>query len=298
MKWIFFLVFGHVNAVDLMTIVRRRILGLSDGKPRKDPEGMLVIGAGFGRTGTESLCAALTKLGYFTYHGTKAVRYGHLPSWNSFFQHGSENILNTIAFEGFNASTDFPASLAFETFMHRDPTSKIVLSVHPRGSHGWAASFSSTIVPLGRVLKRPPFCYLRPFKEYSLLANHVRQMIGLEIDTNGDPELPSLVDAYERWVAHVTTVVPQQRLLVHAATDGYAPLCAFLDRPLPSEAYPKVNDSEDLKRQILVLEGVADWWPLIFACSIFMSLAACGLCFCKFKEIRHAATLPRGLKMD
>ena len=97
--------------VDVFSIVARRVMGLNDGlhaTAASAGEAMLVVGAGFGRTGTESLCAALTAMGFKTYHGSKAVRHAHLPLWNAFFgaQLSSEapdlRVFDALEKEGFN----------------------------------------------------------------------------------------------------------------------------------------------------------------------------------------------------
>ena len=135
------------SAVELMAIIRRRLLGLTDGGGVGEEQPMRVIGAGFGRTGTESLCAALTRIGFKTYHGTKAVRHGHLPQWNAWYDRGDPRIFGSLRAEGFNATTDFPASLAYTEFLRLHPAAKVVLSLHPGGAEGWARSFLKVRIP-------------------------------------------------------------------------------------------------------------------------------------------------------
>jgi hypothetical protein len=131
------------HAVELMKIVSKSLLSLYDGGIELEiKENMMVIGAGFGRTGTESLCEAFSLLGYKTYHGTKAMLHGHLPLWNEWYsEKHNDEIFSVLQKEGFNATTDFPASLSYATFMSMNPEAKVVLSLHPRGSEGWANSF-------------------------------------------------------------------------------------------------------------------------------------------------------------
>lgn len=262
---------GSSHAVEVMTMVRRRLLGLKDGGGGIESEKMQVIGAGFGRTGTESLCSALTTLGYKTYHGTKAIRYGHLPGWNSFFATGDDNVLEELEKEGFNATTDFPASPAYKTFVERNPNSKVVLSIHPRGGKGWAKSFLATLLPLGQIVQQPPFRYLKPFKEFTKMCAKVRETVGIELDSDGGISEEKLEIAYEAWLKAVKNAVPPGRLLVHSAVDGWGPLCAFLGLErgggaCPTEdgdPYPRVNDTEDLFRQINVLGSIAFAWPFV-----------------------------------
>ena len=97
------------------------------------------------------------------------------------------------------------------------------------------------MTPLGEILARPPFVFLRPFKEYLKVAATVKDIVGIEADATGRPTAASLVKSYEAWVTAVTTTVPPDQLLVHTATDGYGPLCAFLGAQPPpgDEPYPR-----------------------------------------------------------
>ena len=62
---------------------------------------------------------------------------------------------------------------------------------------------------------------------------------------------PSLCDhdgiiaAFEAHEAAVKASSPAERLLVHSAKEGWAPLCAFLDVPVPDEPYPRTNTKEE-----------------------------------------------------
>ena len=49
---------------------------------------------------------------------------------------------------------------------------------------------------------------------------------------------------YNDWVEHVKKTVPSKRLLVFESKQGWAPLCSFLDLPIPNELFPHVNDAE------------------------------------------------------
>ncbi|MGB7289597.1 MAG: sulfotransferase family protein, partial [Candidatus Macondimonas sp.] len=55
---------------------------------------------------------------------------------------------------------------------------------------------------------------------------------------------------YRRHVAEVQAAVPAERLLVFNVTQGWAPLCVFLDRPVPDQPYPRVNDKEAMQKEI------------------------------------------------
>lgn len=106
----FSLVTPPTLAVNVLSIVARRVLGLNDdsySQASVSGEAMLVVGAGFGRTGTESLCAALSQLGFKTYHGSKALRHAHLPLWNNYFasltsESPDSSVFDALENEGFN----------------------------------------------------------------------------------------------------------------------------------------------------------------------------------------------------
>ena len=45
--------------------------------------------------------------------------------------------------------------------------------------------------------------------------------------------------------AAVKAAFPKERLLVHSAKDGWAPLCAHLGVPVPETPYPRTNNREE-----------------------------------------------------
>ena len=44
--------------------------------------------------------------------------------------------------------------------------------------------------------------------------------------------------------------VPAERLLEFDPVQGWEPLCAFLDCPVPDEEYPRLNTSEDFRKLV------------------------------------------------
>jgi len=82
-----------------------------------------------------------------------------------------------------------------------------------------------------RVLPGPPLILVCP-------RNSIRRLEG-KTDKAG---LIETFHAHERRVKHT---VPAERLLVFQASDGWAPLCAFLGKPVPAEPYPRSNSREE-----------------------------------------------------
>ena len=123
-----------------------------------------VIGAGFGRTGTTSLKAALEQLGFSKcHHMTDVMKSGAQVRFWLALANGSGAVWDEV-FEGFRASCDWPSCNYWEELHHHYPDAKIVLTV--RDEQRWYESVSQTIYPATFVLPDwlawlvPPFARL------------------------------------------------------------------------------------------------------------------------------------------
>lgn len=61
----------------------------------------------------------------------------------------------------------------------------------------------------------------------------------------GTPLSPDLIEVHNEMVKRV---VPPERLLVMDLKEGWQPLCKFLDKPVPREPFPRLNDSEEAEK--------------------------------------------------
>ncbi len=204
-----------------------------------------VIGAGFGRTGTASLKAALETLGYDKTHhmfevmGSKTqmkvwhgIAMGEEPDWDAIYQ-------------GFPAAVDFPTASYWRELADYYPEAKVILTV--RSADSWWKSASSTIIPIG---KAPPLWARRlipPIRQNVEMADGTvwnRMFDGRQFEESHAKQ------AFEKHNAEVQTELPRERLLVFEVKQGWEPLCAFLGKPVPDEPFPHVNDSEEFKKTI------------------------------------------------
>ena len=64
-----------------------------------------------------------------------------------------------------------------------------------------------------------------------------------------------LVAQYDKHVAQVKASVPPSKLLVFNVKEGWAPLCAFLGKPIPDAPYPCVNDTASFRRHIHLVQA-------------------------------------------
>ena len=54
-----------------------------------------------------------------------------------------------------------------------------------------------------------------------------------------------VISVFEAHNQDVIDSVPADKLLVFEASQGWEPLCAFLDVPVSDQPYPKTNTTED-----------------------------------------------------
>jgi len=74
----------------------------------------------------------------------------------------------------------------------------------------------------------------------------VGQLIVMERTFGGRIAEPAHAKAvYRRHVEAVTAGLPADRLLAFNVAEGWGPLCRFLDRPIPSEPFPRANSREE-----------------------------------------------------
>jgi hypothetical protein len=211
--------------------------------------GLRIIGAGYGRTGTASLKLALEQLGVGPCHHMSEV----LPNpervalWTRIGAGGADQdpSLWDQAFEGYNATVDWPACTHWRLLMKHYPDAKIILTRRDAGK--WFTSVNETI--------------LNPAVNAQLAASPMGPMLETNINRLFDGRLDDrehMMACFEQHCAEVIAGVPSDRLLVFEARDGWAPLCEFLGVDAPDSAYPHVNSMEDTKRFMQSLGQQAD----------------------------------------
>ena len=213
-------------------------------------DGLAVIGAGCGRTGTMSLKAALEILGMPCYHGFVVIERGHAAKWHQVLEEKDGQPNFDEIFAGFRATLDFPSAAAYQELMAHYPNAKVILTV--RDPTKWANSVMRTVwlpISLERSLVLAPW-----FRNFRRMGRAYRSRFFRDADggiASGAIDNPAmLARTFDEWNADVKANVPADRLLVFEATDGWAPLCEFLGVPVPDVPYPHVNDTEDLKQII------------------------------------------------
>lgn len=196
---------------------------------------MQIIGAGLGRTGTYSLKMALTQLGFGPCYHMEAVlmdRSRHVPLWNEAL--GGEPDW-TAVYDGYASAVDWPTAAFYRELNKAYPQAKFILTT--RSPESWAQSYGATIHKLlqGRD-QAPP-----DMRDWLMMAEAVIAANGFPPDATHD----DLVDGFATHIDAVKSEIPADRLLVFEVKQGWAPLCAFLGKPVPDEPFPRTNDREE-----------------------------------------------------
>jgi hypothetical protein len=202
-----------------------------------------VIGAGFGRTGTLSMKAALEQLGLGPcYHMLELIqepaRAGH---WQAALD--GEAVDWEEVFTGFRSAVDWPAAHFWPQLAAAFPDAKIILTL--RDEDKWYKSISSTIF---QVMNSP-----REEVEPERMATRAmtRQLILDTVFGGNIDNRNAVLAAYRRNIEAVQRDVPADRLLVFDVAEGWAPLCRFLEKPVPEAPFPRSNSTEEFQQRIL-----------------------------------------------
>lgn len=198
-----------------------------------------VVGAGFGRTGTESMKRALETLGFGPrYHMYEVMphkeRYAH---WLSIYNDGADPCWDET-FAGFRSTVDWPGQVYWLELAAHYPEAKTILTV--RSSESWFSGIEKTILPM----------FLDPEGNPGLAKSIGREVFGDRFDRE------SLIASYECNIAEVQASFRPERLLTYEFGDGWESLCVFLGVVVPEGVYPSGNATEEFQRKDVELTAV------------------------------------------
>lgn len=191
--------------------------------------GLKVIGAGFGRTGTESMKRALEILGFGPcYHMYEVLPHeDRVALWRKITAEEIKPDWNEV-FADYNATVDWPGAFYWRELAAHYPEAKILLTV--RSSDSWYASMDKTILKILR----------ETTDEASLGAYIGRSVFGEKLY-----DRDHIIATYERNIADAKAAFPADRLLTYELGSGWPPLCAFLGCDIPGVPYPSGNEEDE-----------------------------------------------------
>lgn len=217
-----------------------------------------VIGAGFGRTGTLSLRAALERIGVGPCdHMEQTLAQ---PERVTLWQEAAARRRDERAIdwrpllEGYRAVVDWPAAAFWQELSAVHPQARIILTTRNPGR--WYDSMAATLFPLHRRVEQS--AWTRMLLDLTGLANPaLRGGYQLAHDlvwhATFDGRFADRTHALHVFHEHeraVQAAIPPERLLVFDVAQGWEPLCTFLGKPIPpGEPFPHVNDAQAFQRR-------------------------------------------------
>jgi hypothetical protein len=201
-----------------------------------------VVGAGLGRTGTHSLKLALEQLlGGPCYHMLEVVgRPDDVPLWQRAVD--GDPVPWDELFGDYSAAVDWPAAAFWKPISEAYPDAIVLLSSRS-SADAWYTSATDTIFEIMRRGGPADEAWNRMVKG---------MLLQFTPDVN---DAAAAKAAYERHNADVRATAAPERLVDWQPGDGWEPLCAALDVPVPDAPFPHVNTTEEFRA---MMGGIAD----------------------------------------
>ena len=243
-----------------------------------------VIGCGVGRTGTTSLKSAIEILyGNACYHMAEVIKSSSYDFWTR--ASNNENISPEEykqVLKGYCGVTDNPASMMWKELLEVYPDAKVVLAV--RDPEEWYKSFKSTLIYITpnsslwgvrvavNILNRPVGRLVRA--TFGKWSGDYRLVDYKDYETNKE----RMINYYLKYNEHVKQRCPADKLLIYNIKEGWAPLCAHLNLPIPDVPFPHENDTQEVRRGIQTV-NIIGWvitvlfFPIVAIVMIFFPIS-------------------------
>jgi hypothetical protein len=212
-----------------------------------------IIGAGFGRSGTESTHFALNTLGFPCYHMIEVLRNqankSHLDFWRKVANASAGTQFDwSEVFSRYRAALDNPASCVWRELMIAYPEAKVLLTVHPRGADAW---YDSTMETIYFTESKWQFKVQKIFTRFGRKFGDMAHKLIWQRSLRGTMgHRAQAVARYNEHIEDVKATVPADKLLVFSVDQGWEPLCKFLGVPVPDKPFPRLNDRETFQKNI------------------------------------------------
>ncbi|RYH07011.1 sulfotransferase family protein [archaeon] len=223
-----------------------------------DSHKLEIVGASWGRNGTHSLKNALEILGYPCYHMVENIENGNSSFWIRLAD--GENVDFNEVFvtknKKYTASTDVPSCTFWREQLQQYPDAKVILTV--RDPERWYKSCMDTIF---NMQASHPNC---PWGVKVCLAlgqptprfKEMLEKIVFQKTMKGDWSKENVIKQYLVHNEAVIRECPADKLLVFEVSEGWGPLCTFLNKPIPDQPFPHVNDTAHFQQMVRFVDGM------------------------------------------
>ncbi|XP_076807209.1 uncharacterized protein LOC143450517 [Clavelina lepadiformis] len=233
---------------------------------------MKVILAGYSKTGTKSIAAALRQLGYQVYDFMDHFWY-HYDDWIKIMQKGASTEDFQRMYKDVDALTGAPIYIFWEEIHKAFPDAKIILSV--RDEDEWYQSYTGHGDKLRAYYKYPMTQILTPTgrKYFKFYRGLVRLNFGADMcspfDFSHHNSESMIRMRYRQNNMYCAQRAPKDKLLVYNVKEGWEPLCAFLGKEVPREPFPHRNIGavfiEDLKDVHPAMNRIELEWKIVIS---------------------------------
>ncbi|CAE8589362.1 unnamed protein product [Polarella glacialis] len=233
---------------------------------------LVVIGAGFARTGTASLYTALEILGFHTYHMRDVLIQNHSSQWQRALREESADAAADILLKGgYNATVETPGAVFAVQLARKFPNAKVVLTTRS-DPQKWLGNVRS-IAQFHAVVGRLPWSLWPQVAQFDFVVHEIWDAIGCSLRREINDT--SCLELYHGHNAKVRAEVPPGQLLDFHISQGWEPLCNFLGVPVPDQPFPHTNDKEGMTVALGVLTSVSVVFFLAPAAVLFWTLRRC-----------------------
>ena len=233
-----------------------------------------VIGAGFGRTGTDSLREALEILGYPTYHMKEVINKNlkyHVMLWIDNFRNGrpmSEIADDLYTKPRYSAAIDFPTCAVWKELAAIYPNAKIILTERESPEVWWESASQTILVP-GIF-----FQFLNKVSPFFIKHAEMSSYMFMVLFRFNEPRMVTLNDrdaaiqSYKRNSEEARTFDPE-RILIFNVRQGWEPLCNFLGKEIPSTPFPHINTRAEFQMFVATISIALVLLPVLFLTMLF-----------------------------
>ncbi len=227
-----------------------------------------VLWIAFPQFETQELHKISKGLGYHSYNnaGTYANK-GHAKIWTQYLLNLKPMDWDRL-FKNYNAALELPSILFYRDLIKHNPQLKVIIYDI---DYKLAYKRYKRIKRLMNSLK-----WIKIFK-------HPREYVSLGEKTlhflfKGDDSYENAVKEYQLLIEDVKNVIPPNQLLIFKPNDGWEPICNFLEKDIPTQAFPiqynKEKDKVIIKNIIFSSLIRKDALFIIFYISVICGLLA------------------------
>ncbi|KAJ5542093.1 hypothetical protein N7461_008096 [Penicillium sp. DV-2018c] len=210
------------------------------------PRPMKVLVLGLCRTGTSSLYVAQKELGMRPYHFRDIIfKPEHMALWLKAMKAKYDGIGKPFQGRDFDqmlgeydSVADTPACFFVEELLAAYPEAKVILTV--RSPESWLQSMQNTLITVvsWRSWNVLSFFDYEHSAFYWPLFNRIMRVMSKGNAPWKPSAAPSFLEFFDEHYALVRHLVPKDRLLEWHPSQGWDPLCDFLELPVPAKEFP------------------------------------------------------------